>query len=95
MSSAESSAASEDKNFKPVYICDLLGLTATQADSTEAAKTYYVKADSKDTATVRVEMIIIERLRKTTLKTKKPQNIALPFLKIRPQSRKLEKKVIF
>lgn len=54
--SAESSAASEDKNFKPVYICDLLGLTATQADSQDEAKTYYVKVgnDSKDTATVRV-----------------------------------------
>lgn len=51
--SAESSDTSED-NFKPVYICDLLGLTATQVGSTDAAKTYYVKADSKDTATVRV-----------------------------------------
>lgn len=52
--SAESSAAPEDKNFKPVYICDLLGLTVTQADSPDEANTYYVKADSKDTATVRV-----------------------------------------
>ena len=52
--SAESSTASEDKNFKPVYICDLLGLTVTQADEPDAAKTYYVKVDSKDTATVRV-----------------------------------------
>lgn len=54
--SAESSDTSEDKNFKPVYICDLLGLTATQADSQDEAKTYYVKVgnDSKDTATVRV-----------------------------------------
>ena len=51
---AESSTASEDNNFKPVYICDLLGLTATQADEPDAAKTYYVKVDSKDTATVRV-----------------------------------------
>lgn len=52
--SAESSAAPEDKNFKPIYICDLLGLTVTQADSPDEANTYYVKADSKDTATVRV-----------------------------------------
>ena len=51
---AESSTASEDNNFKPVYICDLLGLTATQADEPDAAKTYYVKVGSKDTATVRV-----------------------------------------
>lgn len=51
--SAESSDTSED-NFKPVYICDLLGLTATQAGSQDEAKTYYVKVDSKDTATVRV-----------------------------------------
>lgn len=51
---AESSDTSEDKNFKPVYICDLLGLTATQADSQDEANTYYVKVDNKDTATVRV-----------------------------------------
>lgn len=52
----ESSTASEDNNFKPVYICDLLGLTATQADPQDAANTYYVKVgnDNKDTATVRV-----------------------------------------
>lgn len=52
--SAESSDTSENKNFKPVYICDLLGLTATQADSQDEAKTYYVKVDNKDIATVRV-----------------------------------------
>ena len=53
---AESSAASEDKNFKPVYICDLLGLTVTQADSTNEANTYYVEVgnENKDIATVRV-----------------------------------------
>ena len=51
--SAESSDTSED-NFKPVYICDLLGLTATQADSQDEANTYYVRVDNKDTATVRV-----------------------------------------
>ena len=50
---AESSDTSED-NFRPVYICDLLGLTVTQADSQDAAKTYYVKVDNEDTATVRV-----------------------------------------
>lgn len=52
--SAESSDTSENKNFKPVYICDLLGLTATKADLQDEAKTYYVKVDNKDTATVRV-----------------------------------------
>lgn len=81
LSSAESSAASEDKNFKPVYICDLLGLTATQADSTEAAKTYYVKADSKDTATVRVGNDYYRKAEENDIKDEKATKYSIAISK--------------
>lgn len=79
--SAESSAASEDKNFKPVYICDLLGLTVTQEGSTEAAKTYYVKADSKDTATVRVGNDYYRKAEENDIKDEKATKYSIAISK--------------
>ena len=79
--SAESSAASEDKNFKPVYICDLLGLTATPADSLEAAKTYYVKVDSKDTATVRVGNEYYRKAEEKDIKDEKAKKYSIAISK--------------
>lgn len=77
----ESNVASEDKNFKPVYICDLLGLTVTQAGSTEAAKTYYVKADSKDTATVRVGNEYYRKAEENDIKDEKATKYSIAISK--------------